>query len=195
MKLFVKLIIRQDGVTQSRGQTSTFPQHQQVGTPYTIYQNGAPFQFSETYSGPGMIKDTTVIRSTTIMSVTDTTSVVSSHNSIRPCSHCLCDPCICGRRLLITAVANPQATSTGSVTNQAVQVLQGPYVTNSYGGGVSCQGPTFNLTPFYTTTHSGQRPYEEYANIDNDPTTPLERTGQKDNFSGTLVSLGPSQYP
>jgi hypothetical protein len=75
MKLFAKLTIKQDGVTQLQGQTSTFPATPQVGTPYTIYQNGAPFQFSETYSGPGMIKDTTVIRSTSIMSVTDTTSV------------------------------------------------------------------------------------------------------------------------
>lgn len=95
----------------------------------------------------------------------------------------------------ITAVANPQATSTGSVTNQAVQVLQGPYVTNSYGGGVSCQGPTFNLTPFYTTTHSGQRPYEEYANLDNDPTTPLERTGQKDSFAGNFGISGTISIP
>ena len=95
----------------------------------------------------------------------------------------------------ITAVANPQATSSGSVTNQAVQVLQGPYVTNSYGGGVSCQGPTFNLTPFYTTTHSGQRPYEEYANLDNDPTTPLERTGQKDSFAGNFGISGTISIP
>ena len=95
----------------------------------------------------------------------------------------------------VTAVANPQATSTGSVTNQAVQVLQGPYVTNSYGGGVSCQGPTFNLTPFYTTTNSGQRPFESFANIDNDPTTPLERTGQKDNFSSNFGISGTISVP
>ena len=57
------------------GTNINIPATPQVGTPYTIYQNGAPFQFSETYSGPGMIKDTTVNRSTTIMSVTDTTSV------------------------------------------------------------------------------------------------------------------------
>ncbi len=57
------------------GTNINIPATPQVGTPYTIYQNGAPFQFSETYSGPGMIKDTTVIRSTSIMSVTDTTSV------------------------------------------------------------------------------------------------------------------------
>ena len=38
----------------------------------------------------------------------------------------------------VTAIANPQATSSGSVTNSAVQVLNGPYITNSYGGGVQC---------------------------------------------------------
>jgi len=78
----------------------------------------------------------------------------------------------------VTAIANPQATSSGSVTNQAVQVLQGPYVTNSYGGGVTCQGPTFNLTPFVTGTRSGQTPYEPYYN--GDP------TGQKDNWANNF---------
>lgn len=95
----------------------------------------------------------------------------------------------------VTAVANPQATSTGSVTNQAVQVLQGPYVTNSYGGGVSCQGPTFNLTPFLTTTNSGQTPFEDFANLDNDPITPLERTGQKDNWSRNFGISGTISIP
>lgn len=51
------------------------PSTPKVGTPYNIMVNGAPFQFSETYSGPGMFKDTTVQRTTTIMSVTDSTSV------------------------------------------------------------------------------------------------------------------------
>ena len=95
----------------------------------------------------------------------------------------------------ITAVANPQATSSGSVTNQAVQVLQGPYVTNSYGGGISCQGPTFNVTPFLTTTNSGQRPFESYANLDNDPSTPLERTGQKDNWAANFGISATISFP
>jgi len=98
----------------------------------------------------------------------------------------------------VTAVANPQATSTGSVTNQAVQVLQGPYVTNSYGGGVSCQGPTFNLTPFMTTSQSGSRPFEAYADVDNDPTTGingLERTGQKDTFSNNFGLSATLSFP
>ena len=51
------------------------PSTPKVGTSYNIMQNGAPFQFSETYSGPGMFKDTTVQRTTTINSVTDSTSV------------------------------------------------------------------------------------------------------------------------
>ena len=98
----------------------------------------------------------------------------------------------------VTAIANPQATSSGSVTNQAVQVLQGPYVTNSYGGGVSCQGPTFNLTPFMTTSKSGSRPFESYADIDNDPTTGingLERTGQKDTFSNNFGLSATLSFP
>ena len=48
----------------------------------------------------------------------------------------------------VSATANPIANSSGSVTNQAIQVLQGPYITNTYGNGVSCQGSTFNLTPY-----------------------------------------------
>ena len=47
-----------------------------------------------------------------------------------------------------TNIAGPSASATGNVTNQAVQVLQGPYASNTYGGGVSCQGATFSLSPF-----------------------------------------------
>ena len=41
----------------------------------------------------------------------------------------------------VSATASPIANSSGSVTNQAIQVLQGPYITNTYGGGIQCQGP------------------------------------------------------
>lgn len=47
-----------------------------------------------------------------------------------------------------TNIAGPSASATGNVTNQAVQVLQGPYATNTYGAGISCQGPTMSLAPF-----------------------------------------------
>lgn len=47
-----------------------------------------------------------------------------------------------------TNIAGPSASATGNVTNQAVQVLQGPYALNTYGAGVSCQGPTMSVAPF-----------------------------------------------
>ena len=45
----------------------------------------------------------------------------------------------------VSATANPVANSSGSVTNQAIQVLQGPYITNTYGGGIQCQGTDSKL--------------------------------------------------
>ena len=104
----------------------------------------------------------------------------------------------------VSATANPVANSSGSVTNQAIQVLQGPYITNTYGNGIQCQGPTMNVTPFLTGNIAIKRPYEDYymdpvynnvdANDDGVPDNPGEilyyiptRTGQKD--SSTL-SIG-----
>ena len=106
----------------------------------------------------------------------------------------------------VSATANPVANSSGSVTNQAIQVLQGPYITNTYGNGIQCQGPTMNITPFATGNIAVKRPYESYYmdpvynNVDADnndvPDNPGEilyykptRTGQKD--SSTL-SIGVS---
>jgi len=106
----------------------------------------------------------------------------------------------------VSATANPVANSSGSVTNQAIQVLQGPYITNTYGNNISCQGPTMNVTPFITGNIAVKRPYEDYwmdpvynnvdANNDDVPDNPGEilyykptRTGQKD--SSTL-SVGVS---
>ncbi len=81
----------------------------------------------------------------------------------------------------VTAIANPQAVSSGSVVNNATQVLNGPYHTNSYGGGVMCQGPTLNISPFLTTSVSGQYPYESYAQLDGEGD--LDRTGQKNSWA------------
>jgi len=104
----------------------------------------------------------------------------------------------------VSATASPIANSSGSVTNQAIQVLQGPYITNTYGGGISCQGPTLNITPFITGSASAAKPYEPYFNdpvydmrdLDEDGSldnpgsilyTIPTRTGQKDNYN---LSLG-----
>ncbi len=64
----------------------------------------------------------------------------------------------------VSATANPIANSSGSVTNQAIQVLQGPYITNTYGGGVQCQGSTFNVTPYIQYADSRKHPWEDFYN-------------------------------
>ena len=103
----------------------------------------------------------------------------------------------------VSATASPIANSSGSVTNQAIQVLQGPYITNTYGGGIQCQGPTVNFTPFVTGSASLQTPYEDYydspvydmtTDDDGNLNNPGEvlyfvptRTGQKDNYN---ISVG-----
>ena len=90
------------------------------------------------------------------------------------------------------------------MTNQAIQVLQGPYITNTYGGGIQCQGPTMNITPYANGSVSYKKPFEAifndpvYNNADNDddniPDNPGQilyeiptRTNQKDNYT---LSLG-----
>ena len=100
----------------------------------------------------------------------------------------------------VSATAAPVANSSGSVTNQAIQVLQGPYITNTYGAGIQCQGPTLNFTPYVTGSTSAARPYEPYysdpvydmRDLDEDgaPDRPGSvlyrvpvRTGQKDNYN------------
>ena len=62
----------------------------------------------------------------------------------------------------MSATASPVANSSGSVTNQAIQVLQGPYITNTYGGGIQCQGPTRNFTPYVTGSVSASKPFQGY---------------------------------
>ena len=104
----------------------------------------------------------------------------------------------------VSATAAPVANSSGSVTNQAIQVLQGPYITNTYGGGIQCQGETINVTPFVTGSASAQKPFEDFydtpvydmRDMDEDgaPDNPGSilwmqptRTGQKDNYN---ISVG-----
>ena len=106
----------------------------------------------------------------------------------------------------VSATASPIANSSGSVTNQAIQVLQGPYITNTYGGGIQCQGPTMNVTPFVTGGVTFKKPFERYyddpvynvhdADDDGQIDNPGEilyfvptRTGQTDNYN---LSLGVS---
>ena len=81
----------------------------------------------------------------------------------------------------VSATAAPVANSSGSVTNQAIQVLQGPYITNTYGGGIQCQGPTLNFTPYVTGSASAQKPYESYYNDPVYDMRDLDEDGSLDN--------------
>jgi len=76
----------------------------------------------------------------------------------------------------VSATANPIANSSGSVTNQAIQVLQGPYITNTYGGGVQCQGSTVNFTPYVQFADTRKDPWEDFYNEPQYNTT--DATGQ-----------------
>ena len=48
-----------------------------------------------------------------------------------------------------TIIANPQSSSTGSVTNSAVQINQGSYSTQGFSSGHYCNSGTVVFTPFY----------------------------------------------
>ena len=62
----------------------------------------------------------------------------------------------------VSATANPIDNSSGSVTNQAIQVLQGPYITNTYGGGISCQGTNCKLHSIHYSCRNDKDPFETF---------------------------------
>ena len=92
----------------------------------------------------------------------------------------------------VSATAAPVANSSGSVTNQAIQVLQGPYITNTYGGGIQCQGPTLNITPFVTGSASGQKPFEDYYDTPVYDMRDLDEDGAPDN-PGSILWMQPTR--
>jgi len=72
----IRQIDYQTGWTYSAtGTNITFPGAPGLGTAYTQTTAGAPFQFSESYFGPGQSRLTEIDRVTTINTTTDTLSV------------------------------------------------------------------------------------------------------------------------
>ena len=61
----------------------------------------------------------------------------------------------------VSSTAAPVANSSGSVTNQAVQVVPSRTFGFNYAG-ISCQGATLHINPFLSTTTSWAHPYESY---------------------------------
>lgn len=64
-----------------------------------------------------------------------------------------------------TAIANPVATSSGSVQNQAVQINQGGYSRQSFGAGHECHGATLVASPFYLGNDVIQQKYIRNQNF------------------------------
>jgi len=63
-----------------------------------------------------------------------------------------------------TVSAQPQASISGSVANQAVQINQGSLSTQSYGVGHFCNGPVVSITPYLLRTESRATSYSENKN-------------------------------
>ena len=81
----------------------------------------------------------------------------------------------------VSATAAPVANGSEPVTNQAIQVLQGPYITNTYGGGIQCQGETINVTPFVTGSASAQKPFEDFYDTPVYDMRDMDEDGAPDN--------------
>ena len=62
----------------------------------------------------------------------------------------------------VSATASPVSNSSGSVVNQAVQIVPGQYLRYSVGSGIQCDGATLNISPFVSSTHSFGKPDNEY---------------------------------
>jgi hypothetical protein len=92
----------------------------------------------------------------------------------------------------VSATAAPVANSSGSVTNQAIQVLQGPYITSQFGDGISCQGSTLNITPYVTSSGNFQRPYEDYWDSPVYDMRDMDEDGAPDN-PGSILYYVPTR--
>ena len=67
-----------------------------------------------------------------------------------------------------TNIAGPSASATGNVTNQAVQILQGPFAVNQFGAGVACSGPSLSANLFTTGNLNGSTdPYTYQSHTGN----------------------------
>jgi len=98
-----------------------------------------------------------------------------------------------------SAVANPQASTSSSVSNFATQVLGGPFVENHYGNGIVCSGPQLSISPYAQTSINIKRPqdytyetpvYNEATDSDGNLTNAGEILYFRENYSGNKDSTG-----
>ena len=99
-----------------------------------------------------------------------------------------------------SVTANPQSSTSSSVSNFATQVIQGNTTDNHYGSGIRCSGPQISVSPFATTSLNIKRPfdYKYYTPVYNNATDPetgeLSNAGEilyyQENYSGNKDSVG-----
>jgi hypothetical protein len=98
-----------------------------------------------------------------------------------------------------SSTAAPVAQSSSSVSNQAVQVLQGNLIESQFGGGVVCQNSMLTISPFVTTTYNQKRPQDlrydtPVYNMAMDDSGNLTNAGEilyyQENYSANKDSLG-----
>jgi hypothetical protein len=68
----------------------------------------------------------------------------------------------------------------------AIQQLTGPWPTNNYGPGYTCQGPTLNISPFVTKSHSYALPYQSTVRTPYYDPTDDDENGVPDNPGNIL---------
>ena len=98
-----------------------------------------------------------------------------------------------------SSTAAPVAQSSSSVSNQAVQVLQGNLIESQFGGGIVCQNSMLTISPFVTTTFNQKRPqdlryttpvYNMATDDDGNLTSAGEILYHQENYSANRDSLG-----
>ena len=96
----------------------------------------------------------------------------------------------------VEAFANAVSQSNnGSVTNMAIQSINGNMTTQQFGNNIVCQGATLSFSPFVTFGANYRKPYRDYyetpfydptdANDDGVPDNPGNVLFNQKNYSGT----------
>ena len=99
----------------------------------------AAFQFTETYKGPGLSNHTIIQRTTEVTAVTDTTSIFcSNYKWIVP-------PPKLWAETIGGVSAMQSRRNVWQCYEPIIQVLQGPYITNTYGEGSNVKVPQETL--------------------------------------------------
>ena len=85
-----------------------------------------------------------------------------------------------------TTVANPSSTSTGSVVNNAYQMMTGPHPIYRMSQGIQCPGPTLTVSPFVTGSRNWDLPFESVTRTPVYSTADADDNGEPDDAGKVL---------